>query len=86
MVQVGEFYSGEANHRWVGDKASYDAIHKRIRRERGRAADRKCIDCGNDADNWSHEHDTDPLDVYNYDPRCISCHCKYDGRHHNLGW
>lgn len=75
------------------DEIRYHAAHKRIRLARGRAADHACIDCGGPARDWAFNHDTpeervrvDPvfgrtysMDPDDYDPRCHSCHMKYDG-------
>ena len=57
----------------------YDPIHKRIRYHRGSAYQYKCIDCEAIAHEWSYIHETDPYDIDNYEPRCKSCHCIYDG-------
>lgn len=60
---------------------SYVAFHIRINRIRGKARNFNCIDCGDDAIEWSWVHDSDPLDVNNYEPRCRKCHVRYDGIH-----
>ena len=55
------------------------AIHDRIRKYRGKAAGYKCVDdCGEWAFDWSHIAGTDPNNFDNYEPRCRSCHKKYD--------
>ena len=56
----------------------YDPIHKGVRYHRGSASQYNCIDCELFAVEWSHIHNTDPYDIDNYEPRCKSCHCKYD--------
>ena len=61
------------------DKRTYDDVHKRTQKLRGKAATRPCVDCGNfPARDWSHIHDTDPMNHYNYEPRCRRCHLQYD--------
>lgn len=57
----------------------YNTIHFKIRRQRGRAHEQTCVDCGGSAMDWSHRHNTDPMDIVNYDPRCRACHFRYDG-------
>lgn len=58
--------------------AWYTTIHKRINIIRGGAKYQRCVDCGFYAHQWSHIHDTDPMDTDNYEPRCYSCHAVYD--------
>jgi hypothetical protein len=45
---------------------------------RGKAAFYDCVDCGQQAHDWSHKHGSDRDNLLNYDPRCCSCHIKYD--------
>src|ERR1700761_2612724 len=60
----------------------YKGRHDRVVRARGRAGDYLCVDRGAAARDWSHTHGTDGLDVYeDYEPRCRSCHMKYDEPH-----
>lgn len=75
------------------DYVVYYTAHDRVRSDRGKAGDYRCIDCGAQADHWSYNHQ-DPnelysdspsslgapysLDVDNYDPRCITCHRRFD--------
>lgn len=81
----------------LGDVPQFDAIHKRLSRARGSASKYPCVDCGKDAQEWSYNQ-SDPaelyqafgaaqvpysLDINNYDPRCISCHRKFDGTGRN---
>ena len=56
----------------------YKAVHKRLQVHRGPASAYPCVDCGNKARDWAHRHGTDPDTLDNYDPRCRSCHFKYD--------
>jgi hypothetical protein len=64
----------------------YDAVHKRLARERGPASAFPCVDCGKQAQEWSYRGGFldeltcpkrgctySPL-IEDYDPRCIRCH------------
>jgi|JI10StandDraft_1071094.scaffolds.fasta_scaffold24942_9 hypothetical protein len=62
----------------IWNTPEYKAIHQKLFWQRGRASDNQCTDCDDNAQDWSHRHDTDALDLINYDPRCKSCHRKYD--------
>lgn len=76
------------HHRAKGP-VGYNAMHDRLRRDRGPAADHACADCGARAIHWSYDH-SDPaelvdhlgfpysLDSERYAPRCYSCHRKID--------
>lgn len=69
--------------------ASYVTVHRWVSADRGRARGHACVECGGRADTWSYDH-KDPderrddrgrpfsLDVQHYDPRCYSCHAKFD--------
>lgn len=69
----------------IMNSPEYKRVHKQIVRKRGRAAEQSCADCGNPARDWAHVHDSDPLDVNNYEPRCRSCHNIYDEVSKRLG-
>ena len=60
------------------DLSNYQTQHDRVEAALGPASNQDCVDCGNVADDWSHRHGTDRRDPHNYDPRCPSCHSKYD--------
>ncbi len=74
--------------------AKYRAAHSRIGRDRGKAYEYPCIDCGAQAHHWSYTH-SDPdklvsdsgqpysLDTNYYEPRCASCHMIFDGTGQN---
>ena len=75
---------GSKHPRWSGDNASYYAIHKRLTRQFGRAAEYGCwgwpeADCDNQAREWSYIHDADPVDLDSYIALCKPCHSRYDG-------
>ena len=57
----------------------YKRNHVKVRRERGPAGLLSCVDCGGPANHWSLIHDGNPADVHAYEPRCHSCHLRYDG-------
>lgn len=74
---------------WTGDAGTYAAVHQRLAAERGRAAEHRCVDCGHRAAQWSYSHangcghresDTGPysVDLTDYEPRCVSCHKRFD--------
>lgn len=78
--------------KWTGDQASYSAVHLRLRKWRGRASAHQCIDCGKRAGQWSYGHARGPghrecevgpysVDLADYDPRCVTCHKKFDLAH-----
>jgi hypothetical protein len=56
----------------------YARIHGNIRKMRGRAIEHDCVDCSEPADDWSHTHETDDENIWNYRPRCTRCHYIYD--------
>lgn len=74
--------------------AKYRAAHSRIARDRGKAREHSCVDCGCQAQHWSYMH-TDPcemvsptgqpysLDPAHYEPRCAPCHAIFDGTGQN---
>lgn len=87
---------GDRAHRRVQNVA-YSAVHGRLRRDLGPANLLRCIDCDAQASHWSYDH-TDPDEVTDanglpyslnadyYQPRCVSCHKRYDlGRAHHAG-
>jgi len=67
---------------------SYDTVHAHVRRIRGKAETYLCIDCGEQACDWSCSHDAElirnskgwyySLDIMDYVPRCKKDHAAYD--------
>ena len=57
----------------------YKTVHSRVTAQLGKASEQDCVDCGEQAQDWSKAHDRDGLSVYDYDARCKKCHCLYDG-------
>lgn len=82
----------------LGDPG-YSAMRDKIRKERGRAPEYSCVDCGIQARDWVLRFDasiktetTGPnagrlfsQDIFDYEPRCRPCHNVYDTLH-NLHW
>ena len=58
--------------------SEYIAIHDRVRQMRGSANSYTCVDCSDPALDWAHITGTDQSDPTNYEPRCRSCHMRYD--------
>lgn len=71
---------------------SYQALHDRLRRYRGRASEHTCVGCGGQAQDWAYDH-SDPgqlvtkvgkkqiaysTDLSRYQPMCRSCHHRLD--------
>jgi hypothetical protein len=83
---------GEENTAWRGDSVGYGSAHDRVRRTRGSARRHACVDCGQPARQWSYNH-ADPNELLHkgrypysadpamYEPRCISCHKRFDLAH-----
>ncbi|VEW13521.1 Uncharacterised protein [Brevibacterium casei] len=80
---------GEENHNWTGSDATYDAVHQRLRTRLGPARNRKCVDCGASAAQWSYNRSGGDLEkeskfgpystnLDDYVARCVPCHKKFD--------
>ena len=69
---------------------SYIQAHRKVRKEKGPATDYLCVDCGDNAHEWSYDYsDPEPLmsgtsafsfDVFRYEPRCRICHDAFERR------
>ena len=71
---------------------TYQAVHKRLDRWRGKATNYSCIGCSVKADNWSYDHadEDERVEVRNgrtyvysinldhYHPMCFGCHTRLD--------
>lgn len=94
-VDQRDMATGPRNIHWTGDSATYSAVHQRIRKVRGRASRYQCVDCGEQAKQWSYNRSDaneklgvaetpNPVpysvSLESYVPRCISCHKKFDLR------
>lgn len=81
---------GEKHYRWASPPTEYarrwvytdfyTTVHARISRYRGKASEYECVDCSKQAIDWSWIHDTDHVNIYNYEPRCRKCHGRYDAK------
>jgi hypothetical protein len=56
----------------------YKALHNMVSRAKGPAKLHKCIDCDDEAVDWSTIHGKDGNDPNEYEPRCKRCHILYD--------
>jgi hypothetical protein len=76
-------------HRPRGERPGYEASHRRVLADRGRATEFECVDCGGPAAEWSYRGGSidelvNPAGLAyspnsdDYDPRCIRCHRHYD--------
>lgn len=91
---VVAYMAGDSHYAWVGDDISYGAMHRRIHLFNGPANQQTCVDCGQQARDWSYNH-RDPnerigygfdgtslmtysSDVAYYEPRCKKCHRAFD--------
>lgn len=75
------------------EEPAYGLMHWRVRKDRGLARDFPCVDCFSIAQQWTYNHDTPEefrrvspngqpfsIRIEDYDPRCVSCHKRYDDR------
>ena len=74
------------------DVPGYAGVHKRLRRDVGPAKDRRCVDCGSPAEEWSYDGGCPDEakadwggsilayspDLSRYSPRCRKCHRHMD--------
>jgi len=87
--------AGPTHYKWNGGSTGYESAHQRIKRQRGKAADHLCVECGQAAAQWAYDH-SDPderlctvkgqelaysTDVERYQPMCYLCHKAFDGAH-----
>ena len=70
---------GERHQNWTGYGVSPGGAHQRLRAIAGPAKDFPCVDgCGQPAYDWSQIKGTVGNRMSDYEPRCRSCHTKYD--------
>lgn len=82
--------TGQQNPAWVGDEVTYEGLHGRLRRDLGRASERRCAHCGRQAEGWAYNHEDphervsplllrySPAGAGFYLPLCGSCHYWFD--------
>lgn len=71
---------------------TYVSAHRRIYRSRGPASNHRCVDCGENAQQWSYDGTDEreifcdvrkmkfSLDENHYAPRCAPCHKRHDNQ------
>ena len=75
---TGKSVTGEKNGGWKGDEAGDNPKHRWVERQLGKASDYQCIDCTNQALDWSNVDHLYRRDLDDYAPRCRSCHMIHD--------
>jgi hypothetical protein len=75
---------GTRNHVWTGDKASYVACHKRVKRLRGPAFG--CGICGSKNKQIYHWANLtgNYLNMYDFMSMCVKCHRLYDNQRRKM--
>lgn len=79
---------------------SYEGMHAKVRKLKGKATERECVDCGKRADHWSLNANAEEIiaqvatnkdhrkmfsrNLDDYEARCRKCHSKYDLEHELL--
>ena len=77
-----------AHPKWTGDDASYNAVHLRLRVQRGKPGEHLC-QCGARAEQWAFIRGDGPVkyddegrpystDLSRYEPMCLTCHRRMD--------
>jgi len=87
---------GESHYAWLHENPTYQAIHGRLRKQRGKATGYACISCSSPAHSWAYDRQdpdqrtevqsngttvTFSADLDRYQPMCDSCHNKLDQRY-----
>lgn len=67
---------GEKHWAWA-EKPTKVGLHKRLHRKFGKASSYSCVDCGENARDWSSETEKYET-IEEFKPRCRSCHVKKD--------
>lgn len=68
------------NHWNYNPNPSVLTLHRRIHRKHVPAPNHKCVDCSNQARDWSLNGEIYTDKVEDYSPRCRSCHVKLDDK------
>lgn len=87
--------TGSDNGRYIDGRFAYQVAHRKVARERGRAAEHLCSDCGGQADHWAFSHSAPNAqrspngmpfcdDPKHYQPMCTGCHKRLDNAHREL--
>lgn len=72
------FQKGHLPYNWKGVDASKRGIHLWVEDKKGKATDHKCVDCGQQARDWSNSNHQYSRDLDDYQARCGKCHRLYD--------
>lgn len=79
--EIFGFQKGETNdkhHSWKGDNVGFRGMHIWVAKEKGKASEHDCVDCGNQAYHWSNIDHKYKRTLDDYQARCVKCHKKYD--------
>lgn len=78
---------GEDHPMW-SDEPTYNAIHFRLRKERGKPSQYQCLKCGDPAKQWAYFHNRDKslsseygvysTELSDYEAMCVPCHKRMD--------
>ncbi len=75
--RIASLPKGKKHWRWE-KKPNKLTLHKRLSRKHGKAKDRKCAKCPNQANDWANVTGNYTDDIRDYLPLCRSCHVKLD--------
>lgn len=89
VIQVSERrIKRKEDHPQWSERPTRNAVHMRIRAERGSAARHNCVACGRRAAHWAFFHNREfgipdlkghySLVVADYEPMCVRCHKQMD--------
>ena len=70
--------SGKKHGKWKGNHAKKGAMHAWVVFKKGKAKKYKCVDCGEQALDWSSIDHSYKRRLEDYFPRCRKCHQLYD--------
>ena len=74
---------GNKNWNWKGEKSLPCATHVWVTQHKGKASTHKCIDCSEQAREWSNKDHSYKRILSDYSPRCQKCHRQYDIKYNN---
>jgi hypothetical protein len=79
VVSCGNRVFHPAGHGGRGGHLTYRAVHTRLTTQRGKASEYTCVDCPEQAREWSFQGSTGfSPDLDLYEPRCRPCHVAHD--------
>jgi hypothetical protein len=62
----------------ITDSKEYNRIHREVVKAKGKAKEYLCVDCEKDAMDWSCIKGSSGSHIDDFEPRCRSCHLRYD--------